>query len=201
MNFPFRKVFFFSWKIYIFHLGYRNDSLALEKQHHEEGSGERSQGATGGTLEICKLNSFECEISLLGNSLNAHRFNSKHKFGLMGVWACQKWSLSQHEIAFSLVCSFTHSLSGLVPRTRFALFRFANSTINIVEKCGKMQRKAQNINTDIRSGAKKKRWSSTMQTERKSNNGKTFVLHFISIQNTKIQIKTYMRSFAYPISM
>lgn len=40
-----------------------------------------------------------------------------------------------------------------------------------------------------------------MQTERKSNNGKTFVLHFISIQNTKIQIKTYMRSFAYPISM
>lgn len=64
-----------------------------------------------------------------------------------------------------------------------------------------MQRKAQNINTDIRSGAKKKRWSSTMQTERKSNNGKTFVLHFISIQNTKIQIKTYMRSFAYPISM
>lgn len=88
MNFPFRKVFFFSWKIYIFHLGYRNDSLALEKQHHEEGSGERSQGATGGTLEICKLNSFECEISLLGNSLNAHRFNSKHKFGLMGVWAC-----------------------------------------------------------------------------------------------------------------
>lgn len=36
----------------------------------------------------CKLNSFECEILLLGNSLNAHRFNSKHKFGLMGVWAC-----------------------------------------------------------------------------------------------------------------
>lgn len=129
-----------------------------------------SEFRSTGTLKICKLNSFKCEILLLGNSLNAHRFNSKHKFGLMGVWACQKWSLSQHEITF-YTCSFFHSfflylvcllslslsLSFLIlqcmlfcflvhfnPQTKFLFFRIANSTINIVEKCGKMQRKTQN---------------------------------------------------------
>lgn len=97
---------------------------------------------------------------------------------------------------------FIHSLSLRVGTPHsvcpFSICKFNN------QHCWKVRKNAEKSAKHkhrYKKWSEKKRWSSTMQTERKSNNGKTFVLHFISIQNTKIQIKTYMRSFAYPISM